>query len=333
MSIQNYINHVVFVVDASGSMQSLTNETVKVFDAQIAHLSKRSQELNQETRVSVYLFNTRTTCLIYDMDVMRLPSLKNHYRADGGTALIDATLQSIFDLRKTAQLYGDHAFLIYVMTDGEENRSTQSTITLNHEIDKCPENWTLAVLVPNQTGVHEAKKFGFPPANIQVWSAEVGGVEKAGEIIKQATEAFMVGRAQGIRGTKNLFRVDASNLSTGLVSAVLTELRPSEYALIPVRKDAPIREYIEELTGELYRVGSAYYMLTKPVEVQDYKQLLIQRKSNGKVYSGTHARTLLNLPAKATRLAPGDHGDWNIFLQSTSVNRKLLKGTTVIVLK
>jgi Mg-chelatase subunit ChlD len=54
---KHLINHIVFVVDESGSMQLLSKDVVKVFDSQIQHLAQRSQELDQETRVSVYLFN------------------------------------------------------------------------------------------------------------------------------------------------------------------------------------------------------------------------------------------------------------------------------------
>jgi len=98
--IQNYINHIVFVIDASGSMQKISREVIDVFNKQVTYLAKRSQEVNQETRVSVYLFNDTVTCLIYDMDVMRLPKLNGHYHARGGTALIDGVIQAILDLKK-----------------------------------------------------------------------------------------------------------------------------------------------------------------------------------------------------------------------------------------
>ena len=174
--IQNYINHIVFVVDSSGSMSGLSNDVVKVFDAQIKHLAIRSKELDQETRVTVYLFNNSVRCLIYDKDVLRLPSLQDYYRADGGTALIDGTVTALEDLALTPQKYGDHAFLAYVMTDGEENASRHTSQDLVTKIKNLADNWTVAVLVPDQTGVHESKKFGFPANNIQVWNTTAGGI-------------------------------------------------------------------------------------------------------------------------------------------------------------
>ena len=199
--LQNHINHVVFVIDSSGSMVGLSDEVVKVFDSQIQHLAMRSKELNQETRVSVYFFNSSVSCLIYDIDCLRLPSLAKHYRANGNTALIDGTLKAIDDLEKTATLYGDHAFLTFLLTDGQENSSRNSASTLTNKINNLPENWTLGVLVPDQLGVHEAKKFGFPTSNIQVWSTTNEGVREVGEVLRRVTDSYMTARASGIRGT------------------------------------------------------------------------------------------------------------------------------------
>lgn len=330
--INSYINHIVFVIDASGSMSGLSNEVVKVFDGQIKNLAKRSQELDQETRVSVYLFSDTVQCLIYDKDVLRLPSLKSFYRASGGTALIDGTLKALEDLAKTPELYGDHAFLTYVLTDGEENQSRSSTATMAAKLKALPDNWTVAVLVPGATSVHEVKKFGFPANNVQVWSTDSAGINEVGNVISQTTDNFMRARATGVRGTKNLFNVDVSKLSTSAVSSNLQELSPSEYVILPVRQDAVIKEYVESWIKGGYRQGSAYYELMKKEIIGAGKQLAIQNKKNGKIYSGLNARGVLGLPTHEIKVAPADFGEWNIFVQSTSTNRKLIKGTTLLVL-
>lgn len=325
------INHIAYVLDSSGSMAGLSDQVIKVFDEQIKYLAKRSQELNQETRVSVYLFNETTQCIVFDKDVMRLPSLKGLYQPDGGTALIDATLKAIDDLKDTSTLYFDHAFLMYVQTDGEENRSNFTAAKLTKEINNLPDNWTVAVFVPNQHGVQEAKRFGFPAANVQIWETTSKGLKESASIIQRSTDAFMQGRAAGIRGTKNLFAVDAASLTVSAVKNNLRELKPSEYQLLPVSKDSIIQPFVESWTGG-YTKGSAYYMLTKPESVQGYKQVCIQNKLNGKVYAGTEAREMLGLPDYEVKVQPGDHGDWDIFCQSTSTNRKLPKGSKVLVL-
>lgn len=332
--INNYINHIVFVIDESWSMNTRRSDVITVFDNQIKYLSKRSQELNQETRVSVYLFSDKSRCIIYDMDVMRLPSLKAYYNPDGNTALVDATTRALNELAETAQRYGDHAFLVYALTDGEENCSTPSNkLQIANKIATLPSNWTVAVLVPNATGIHEAKKFGFPASNIQVWSTDVAGLNKVGETIRIATDNFMTGRAKGIRGTKTLFDLDASKLTTTAVATSLSQLAADKYLLVPVHVDSVIKPCVESWTKTPYIKGSAYYQLVKAETIQAYKQLCVQDKVTGAIYVGVNARNLLGLPAQEVKVNPANVSAYNIFVQSTSVNRKLPKGTQLIVLK
>lgn len=333
--LSNIINHITFVLDKSSSMTRLRNDVVRVFDAQIAKLAQQSKSLDQETRVTVYLFNGETTCLVYDKDVLRLPSLKNLYETSGGTALIDATLLAIDELGKTAQLHGDHAFLIYVLTDGEENRSANGAAVLSEKIKSLPENWTLAALVPNQLGVHDAKKFGFPANNIAVWSTTGVGLEDAGDVVSNATQNFMTSRTLGVRGTKTLFSLDTTGLNKAAVKNSLDALSPTSFMVLPVAREGfVIKDFVESWTKVPYVVGSTYHQLVKPETVQPYKQICIQEKLTGKVYSGDNARNLIGLPAGTTvKVCPANNTVFNIFLQSTSVNRKLVAGTNVIVFK
>ena len=209
---QNYINHIVMVLDMSYSMWPHSHDLVTVADSQIAHLARRSQELNQETRVTVYVFNNTVECIIYDKDVLRLPSIAEFYQPNGGTALMDATGQALLELAETPERYGDHAFLVYVLTDGEENSSRRvQAHQLKSSIDALPDHWTVAALVPNALCKHDAKRFGFPADNIAVWNPDdKGGVAEVGATIRQATDSFMAARAKGVRSSKSIFSMDAS---------------------------------------------------------------------------------------------------------------------------
>ncbi len=332
MTKQNYINHIAFVIDASGSMSSLSQTVVDIFDSQVSYLARRSKELDQETRVSVYLFNETARCLIFDKDVMRLPSLKGLYEAQGGTALLDAVAKSIEDLEDTSVLYGDHAFLVYALTDGQENRSNMSPSQISKRINALADNWTLGVLVPDKFGANEAKRFGFPESNIQIWEVGSVGLKKASEVIQASTDNFFRARAMGVRGTKNLFQVDASHLTQAAIKSTLQELSPKDYQVLLVRKEDVIKPFVESWITTGYVQGSAYYQLTKKETIQGSKQVCIQNKKNGKVYSGYAARQLLGLPSHEVKVEPADFGDYNIFVQSNSSNRKLVAGTSLLVL-
>lgn len=332
---QNYINHIALVLDASSSIEQrgLTKAIIKVADDQVAYLARRSQELGQETRISVYTFADLTSCLIWDMDALRLPSIADLYQPYGNTALIDATLKSQEDLARIWEGYGDHAFLTYILTDGEENRSKNHPSALTRMLASQPSHWTIAVLVPNMTGKHEAKKLGFPAENIAVWDATTAhGVAEAGSVIRRATDAYMTARTSGVRGTRTLFSTGADAVNSQTVAAAgLTPLPMSAFRIVPVPAEAYIREFVEGC-GLRYELGKAFYELTKPETIQPRKDVAIVEKRTDKVYVGREAREIVGLPDMEVRVKPDRNPDYTIFIQSTSVNRKLMPGTKLLVL-
>jgi hypothetical protein len=340
---QGIINHVALVLDGSSSMSGHRNSVVKVADELVAHLAQRSKEMDQETRVTVYVFADTVSCVIYDKDVLRLPSIKDHYRVGGMTALRDATVTSIEDLAHTWEGYGDHSFLVYVLTDGQENASRRhGQGDLQRTLAGLADNWTLGALVPDATGVHEAKRHGFAAGNVTTWNTtSATGVEEVGKVIRAATDTYMTSRSQGRRSTKSLFQVDANALNASAVKAAnLTPLDPKSYVLIPVTADMPIKEFVENCTTN-YQIGKAYYQLNsgrKPkgragVIVQGNKQVIVLEKATNKAYSGDAARKLIGLPDYEVTVDPMKlNADYDVFIQSTSLNRKLFVGTKLLMM-
>lgn len=328
---ENYINHIALVLDASASMQRHAQELIKVADNQITYLAKRSKELNQETRITVYAFSYSSDikCLIYDKDVLRMPSIADLYHVNGQTALIDATILALDDLELTPEKYGEHAFLIYVLTDGQENDSHYLPRELADKLLILRDHWTLAAFVPDAVGVHDAKKCGFPKENIAVWDATTAqGLNEVGEKIRQTTEQFMQNRTLGIRGSKNLFTLKTPTLKT--VAQNLDSLDIWQFRLLPVLKTGRIDTFVEQSLQRPYKLGEAYYQLMKPETVQAQKEIAIF--ANNKVYSGDQARMLLGLPDHHVKVRPSDHPGYEIFIQSTSLNRKLIAGTKLLIL-
>lgn len=327
---QKPINHIVFVLDESSSMGGLTQSVIQVFDAQISSLSDMSKQMDQETRVSVYAFGyaDNIRCLIYDTDVLRLPSLAGNYRPSGMTALLDATDKAIEDLKHTPELYGDHAFLIFVITDGAENASIKATAgTLSRKISGLPENWTLAALVPDRNGERYAQQCGFPAGNIQVWDATSRkGVEDVGTTLRAVTQSYMTTRGTGTRGTSNLFQMNKVNGTQ--VKRSLDIVPASDYMTIIARKEKQaIKEVVESWTGLPYVQGSTYYRLDKVEKIQPSKDILVRENKTGKVYGGDNARQLLGLPNYEVKVAPTHLAGYEIFVKSTSTNRNVFKDT------
>ena len=330
---QNYINHVALVLDASGSMGKHKVQLIKVADDQIKYLARRSKELDQETRVTVYMFADKVTCLIYDKDVLRLPSIADLYTVGGNTALIDATLLSQEDLKLISEKYGDHSFLTFVLTDGEENRSFCEPQLLAALLNNLPENHTVAALVPNQRAKFEAKRFGFPADNIAIWDATSDeGTTEAGVTIRRAVDSYMVARSTGVRGTRTLFSTGKDAVNEQTVAATgLTPLSKSQFQLIPVPKDAVIKDFVEA-TGRTYVTGRAFYQLMKPEAIQANKVLAVVENKTAKVFVGDGVRALVGLPDMEVRVRPGHNADYTIFVQSQAINRKLIAGTKLLLL-
>lgn len=331
MANENYINHIALVLDASSSMRSLADDVVKVADEQIRHLARLSQDMNQETRVSVYAFADDVKCLVFDKDVLRLPSIRSLYKVYGNTALIDATMQSIGDLQKTAQMYGDHSFLVYVLTDGAENASRKfSFVQLRSELKKLPDNWTMACFVPSKLGQRNAINHGFSTKNTSIWSTDEQGLKDVGSVLRRTTDQYYTLRSQGIKGTRRLFNLDVTDLMQKLKS--LDKLHFGQYRVLPVQQETAIAPFIENTLNRPYKLGEAFYQLTKPEKVQAGKQVIIRKRKTHEVFTGGGVRQVLGLPDYEVKVDPVSTPEYDIFVQSTSVNRKLMPGTDVVVL-
>lgn len=334
--MKNEINHVVLVIDMSGSMFSHQETVIKVVDSTVQHLAQKSTELEQETRVTIYTFSSgyqAVKCLVYDMDVLRLPSMKGLYTPGGGTALRDATIKAITDLDQTATLYGEHAFLLYVITDGEENSSSYSTTQLQQHFRTADSkgNWTYAIFVPGTRGVTEAVRFGFPKDNVVVWDVNSNkGFESVGQTVRAATDTYMTNRSRGIKSTKNLFTLN--KLAPTDIRNQLIPLGQDKYSLLYAPIDQRVDEFVYDRTGSKLIVGRAYYQLSKKETVQANKNIAI--KYNNRFYTGPQARKLLGLPDDTVEVDPrsDDYSQYLIFIQSTALNRKIMGGTSLLLM-
>lgn len=107
----------------------------------------------------------------------------------------------------------------------------------------------------------------------------------------------------------------------------LTAVPPGRFQILMVDSDTPIREFVEA-NGATFKKGRGFYQFTKTETIQDYKEVVLEDRHTGDLYSGKRARELLELPEHGSvRIKPAKLDKYNIFVQSTSVNRKLIGGT------
>lgn len=366
----NYVNHVFLLLDASSSMNHLTDKVIQVADEWVKHLAEKSKERGEETRISVYTFADEGFCRIWDTDVLRLPSVKEYYRPYGWTALVDTVVLSLDDADLITEKYGKHDFLFYAITDGAENRSKGSgkapmygrisrielARQFKERLARLASNRSVGLLVPDEQGYREAAELGFPKGNIGLWDAtSEAGLEKAMTMLKTSTDTYMATRATTGRGSKSLFvgadvsakTVKAANL-TPLASNArkITVVVKTDDSFEKVVKPANSRRKVAEMgwfvkiedwvkrvnKGE-YPLGDAFYELVKTERVQGDKEIAVVEVNTNKVYVGDGARQLLGLPDHVVSVKPDMNPDYKIFIQSNSVNRHLPHGSQVMVLK
>jgi hypothetical protein len=131
-------------------------------------------------------------------------------------------------------------------------------------------------------------------------------------------------------GDSRVIYGSTSRRSSGRFSAPSGKLRPvhpSRFQVLAVDASTDIAGFVRD-NGLIFQTGRGFYELTKTVEVQSYKEVILQEKVTGDFYTGAEARELLGLPNDRTAtLKPKELEKYRAFIQSTSANRKLLGGT------
>ena len=110
---------------------------------------------------------------------------------------------------------------------------------------------------------------------------------------------------------------------------------PGRFQTMLVEENKSIKEFVEE-NGIVFRKGRGFYELTKSEKVQQYKELIAQDRKTGEMFTGAQVREKLGLSKQSEkggvteRLSSRNLSDFRVFIQSTSVNRKLIGGTTLL---
>jgi len=331
------VNHVAFVVDRSGSMSSIRAKVVTVFNAQLDALKKNSDALGQETFVSFYTFHSHVDKPRFFAQPIKSVQKLTSLSTTGSTALFDATGQAIIDLEAVPGAKRDNvSFLIIVLTDGHENSSRRYKTKIKSMIQRTQGTgrWTFAFLVP-KGGESVLKRFGIPSGNIQAWQTNTKGLKDLQQDMQRGLQTYYNARQSGQRAVVGVFTTNMKDVSVDKVKAELKDLS-ADFVRIAVKSDGAIRPLVEAEIGggHKYQKGHGYYELNKPELVQEYKEIAIVENKSGAIYSGDAARALLGLPlGERCKVKPGDHGEFSIFVQSTSVNRKLHKGTSLLYKK
>lgn len=333
-------NYIGFVNDHSGSMASLRSAAMKDYNNTIEAIKNAATAEMMDTIVTVVGLGLNSNHNQLERQVTfsnpHVLHPKKGWPTQNSTPLWSAIReiielhQAMVDIRNN-----DVSVLITVTTDGEATDGHMHT-PLQNMMKPLLETgrWTFVFRVPKRTSYalqSKIRQLGVSQENILEWETTNEGMTQASAVTTQAVNAFYRSRATG-QTSSNAFYANAANVNLAALEDITKKV--SLYVVPPEDNGIEIRPFILRHRME-YLKGAAFYQLVKTeARVQPGKQFLIRDRQTGKIFGGKEARKMLNLPDQNNvRLHPGDHLNYDLFVQSSSVNRKLVGGSGVIYWK
>lgn len=180
----------VFVIDKSGSMHHLQDDTIGNFNSVIK--SQKESESEGNVYVTTVMFNQKNQKVHDRKDIKNVEDItKKDYRAGGSTALLDAVGSTINDLSNNESVK-DHKVLFVIITDGYENCSKEfKKEDVKKLIDKKTkdEKWEFKFFGANIDAFREGSKIGIRKDGILNFAATSKGVGEVFDSIRSSIES------------------------------------------------------------------------------------------------------------------------------------------------
>lgn len=174
------LTEIVFILDRSGSMESLTEETIGGFNS----LIEKQKNEEGDAMVTAVLFDDMYEILYDHIPINQVKRLtRKEYYARGCTALLDAAGRTITNVGKrlaeTKEEERPGKIVVVITTDGYENASREYTkpqirAMIEHQRDVY--KWQFMFLGANIDAVSEADSLGIRPCMSATYSATNAGV-------------------------------------------------------------------------------------------------------------------------------------------------------------
>lgn len=173
------LTELVFVLDMSGSMASLTDDTIGGFNSVL----RKHSSGEGEVLVTTYLFNNDSHMIHDRIPAAEVaPLTEKEYCASGCTALVDAlgrAIKHITGIHRYARAEDVPEHTIFIITtDGMENASHRFSSDevrkmIKHEQDKY--GWEFIFLGANIDAVETAKNYGIRERGAVNYHADARG--------------------------------------------------------------------------------------------------------------------------------------------------------------
>lgn len=187
----------VLILDRSGSMNGLEEDTIGGFNSMLA----KQKEEPGEAAVTTVLFDDKYELLHDRIDIRGVaPMTRREYYVRGCTALLDAigrTVQKIANIqRHTAPEQRAEKVLFVIITDGMENASREyrcDQVKAMVERQKREFGWEFLFLGANIDAVTTAGRFGIPANRAVNYHADRAGTRLNYEVVSRTVSCMRAG--------------------------------------------------------------------------------------------------------------------------------------------
>lgn len=204
--------HISVVIDESGSMMSILNDTIGGFNTFL----ETQKETPGEATFSLTKFSNKTNLVYSFMDIKEVPVLtKSSYRPSGGTALYDAIGETIIGcgnkLAAMQEYERPDKVMIVIITDGEENVSREFTHAnvqqmIKHQSDIY--KWEFVFLGANINAERTAVNLNIKLGNTMTFAATSDGVDATFKSMSSKLSSYRGMSGQSISSDYSFFDSD-----------------------------------------------------------------------------------------------------------------------------
>ena len=192
------LTELVFILDRSGSMAGLENDTIGGFNAMI----EKQKAENGEAYISTVLFDNRSEVIHDRVALNAVPRLtEKEYYVRGCTALLDAVggaIHHIGNVHKYAREEDRPEKTLFVITtDGMENASRRYSYEKVKEMITCQKEkygWEFLFLGANIDAAGEAARFGIDADRAANYKADTVGTGVIYETVSETICSFRASR-------------------------------------------------------------------------------------------------------------------------------------------
>ena len=205
----NLENHLVLVVDKSGSMQSLSNKVIQFVNSWIDTNTIAASLYNQNTYVTLIEYSTTPKIIFKDINILICSKYINN-RCGGMTALFDAqnlAIQTLILKENTLPKNKNVSFMVNHITDGFENVSYIDPRVVTKLMKEMINNgnWTFTFLVPPGNKNLFVNNYGVESGNVQEWEATEQGIFEAVEATSAGLFTYYESRNLGAKSVSNFY--------------------------------------------------------------------------------------------------------------------------------